>query len=125
MRTLLKVRLMDVAPVNSPAYEDTSVGLRSLASKFDANARGGPQAGRGERARKFFKRTDGASPGWSGNRSAQAALSKALSAGPRPAPLICNRNRFGQGDPAPKRIGSTTQFRQGDPTGSESIPSFP
>jgi hypothetical protein len=25
-----------VAPVNTPAYEDTSVGLRSLAKKFDA-----------------------------------------------------------------------------------------
>lgn len=31
MRTLKNVQLVDVAPVNSPAYRDTSVGLRSLA----------------------------------------------------------------------------------------------
>src|SRR5690242_17189053 len=36
-RTLLQVRLLDVAPVNTPAYTDTSVGLRSLARKFDAD----------------------------------------------------------------------------------------
>lgn len=31
LRTLRSVQLVDVAPVNSPAYLDTSVGLRSLA----------------------------------------------------------------------------------------------
>lgn len=31
LRTLLNVQLVDVAPVNSPAYLDTSTGLRSLA----------------------------------------------------------------------------------------------
>ena len=31
MRTLLAVQLIDVAPVNNPAYRDTSTGLRSLA----------------------------------------------------------------------------------------------
>ncbi len=31
MRTLLAVQLVDVAPVNNPAYRDTSTGLRSLA----------------------------------------------------------------------------------------------
>lgn len=30
-RTLLAVQLIDVAPVNNPAYRDTSTGLRSLA----------------------------------------------------------------------------------------------
>lgn len=34
-RTLLSVRLIDVAPVNTPAYLDTSVGVRSFAAKFD------------------------------------------------------------------------------------------
>lgn len=32
LRTLRAVQLVDVAPVNSPAYLDTSVGLRSLAA---------------------------------------------------------------------------------------------
>ena len=32
MRTLVSGRLVDVAPVNSPAYLDTSTGLRSLAA---------------------------------------------------------------------------------------------
>lgn len=31
MRTLLAAQLVDVAPVNNPAYRDTSVGMRSLA----------------------------------------------------------------------------------------------
>jgi len=31
LRTLLAVQLVDVAPVNTPAYRDTSVGMRSLA----------------------------------------------------------------------------------------------
>ena len=33
LRTLLKVQLVDVAPVNNPAYRDTSVGMRSLAER--------------------------------------------------------------------------------------------
>lgn len=32
-RTLTSVRLYDVAPVNTPAYEDTAVGVRSLVSE--------------------------------------------------------------------------------------------
>ncbi len=38
IRTLISGRLYDVAPVNTPAYDDTSVGVRaldSLARKFD------------------------------------------------------------------------------------------
>lgn len=38
LRTLVSGRLYDVAPVNTPAYDDTSVGVRafdSLARKFD------------------------------------------------------------------------------------------
>lgn len=37
MRTLLSGRLVDVAPVNTPAYLDTSTGLRSLAEKAGAD----------------------------------------------------------------------------------------
>lgn len=33
LRTLLAVQLVDVAPVNNPAYRDTSVGMRSLATR--------------------------------------------------------------------------------------------
>lgn len=34
MRTLLAVQLIDVAPVNNPAYRDTTTGLRSLAERL-------------------------------------------------------------------------------------------
>lgn len=37
LRYLLSGQLIDVAPVNSPAYMDTSSGLRSLSEKFDAD----------------------------------------------------------------------------------------
>lgn len=37
LRTLLNVQLVDVAPVNSPAYLDTSTGLRSLAVRIDVD----------------------------------------------------------------------------------------
>ncbi len=37
LRTLLNVQLVDVAPVNSPAYLDTSTGLRSLAFRIDVD----------------------------------------------------------------------------------------
>lgn len=36
MRTLMSGKLVDVAPVNSPAYPDTSTGLRSLAQRASA-----------------------------------------------------------------------------------------
>lgn len=36
MRTLLSGQLVDVAPVNTPAYLDTSTGLRSLAERAGA-----------------------------------------------------------------------------------------
>jgi hypothetical protein len=36
LRTLLSGRLVDVAPVNTPAYLDTSTGLRSLAERVGA-----------------------------------------------------------------------------------------
>lgn len=34
MRTLLAVQLVDVAPVNNPAYRDTTTGLRSFAGHY-------------------------------------------------------------------------------------------
>lgn len=35
LRTLRAVKLMDVAPVVSPAYRDTTAGLRSFAAQYD------------------------------------------------------------------------------------------
>jgi len=79
MRTLLSVRLLDVAPVNSPAYEATSVGTRSLdderrsiagalvgpaaafeslARKFDAPLDEVRALAAADELRKFFRRTD-------------------------------------------------------------------
>jgi hypothetical protein len=37
MRRLIAGQLVDVAPVNTPAYPDATAGLRSLAAKFDAD----------------------------------------------------------------------------------------
>lgn len=37
LRTLISGQLRDVAPVNTPAYQDTSTGLRSLAVRFEAD----------------------------------------------------------------------------------------
>jgi HK97 family phage prohead protease len=50
LRTLTNVQLVDVAPVNTPAYLDTSSGLRSLAERDGGRLRRGPQARAGQRA---------------------------------------------------------------------------
>jgi len=81
-RTLLRGGLVDVAPVNTPAYDDTTVGARGLtAPRIIAGALAGPDAGLESLARKFdapldevralaaagelvkfFRRTDQAAP---------------------------------------------------------------
>lgn len=54
LRTLVNVRLMDVAPVNSPAYLDTSAAVRSLADRLDVDPDDVPVLGeRGEIARRL------------------------------------------------------------------------
>ncbi len=78
MRTLLSGRLYDVAPVNTPAYEDTSVGLRSLASKFEAPLEEVRKLAQANDLIRFFKRTDAPTVG----RSSYAALAKSLSLDP-------------------------------------------
>jgi len=80
LRTLISGRLMDVAPVNSPAYEDTSVGLRSLAEKFDAPLEEVRKLAEANELVKFFKRTDAAPVDQ--RRSAQAAFAKSLALDP-------------------------------------------
>ena len=84
LRTLVTGALRDVAPVNTPAYEDTSVGTRnlnaayaSLAKKFDADVAEVRKLGEANELVRFFKRTDGA-PGPEPKRSAQAALAKVM-----------------------------------------------
>ena len=78
LRTLLSVRLADVAPVNTPAYIDTTVGLRSLAVKFDADPVEVRKMADANELSRFFKRTDidGGAPEL--KRSAQAALAKVM-----------------------------------------------
>lgn len=76
MRTLIQVRLLDVAPVNAPAYLDTSVGLRSLAVKFDAPIEEVRSLAESNKLVKFFKRSDGPAP--EPRRSSHAALAKAM-----------------------------------------------
>jgi len=102
MRTLQSVRLVDVAPVNTPAYLDTSVGVRSgrtvdvrslarveqrvggalvgpgsayesLARKFGVDVAEVRTLAERDELIKFFKRTDNAAP-VKQRRSAQAAL---------------------------------------------------
>jgi uncharacterized protein len=80
MRTLEQVRLLDVAPVNTPAYLDTSVGLRSLAEKFHADPEEVRKMAATNELVKFFKRTDVPAP--DAVRSAQAAYAKSLTLDP-------------------------------------------
>jgi HK97 family phage prohead protease len=59
MRTLLNVGLVDVAPVGEePAYPDATAGLRSLATKFDADLEEVRSLAQADELRKFFVRTD-------------------------------------------------------------------
>lgn len=82
-RTLLNLQVFDVSPVNVPAYRDSSVGLRSseIALRGLATAKEAPladvvsAAAEGE-LRRFFKRTDAASPE---ETTAAAALSLVMS----------------------------------------------
>jgi hypothetical protein len=77
MRTLVSGRLVDVAPVNIPAYNDTSVGLRSLANKFEVDVEEVRKLAEVDELIKFFKRTDG--PQAPAKRSAAARLALAKS----------------------------------------------
>ncbi|MCP2339173.1 HK97 family phage prohead protease [Actinomadura rupiterrae] len=54
LRTLVSGALVDVAPVNSPAYPDTSTGLRSLAAQVGADPDEVLQAAAANELRRFF-----------------------------------------------------------------------
>jgi HK97 family phage prohead protease len=86
-RTLTSVRLYDVAPVNTPAYEDTSVGLRSiggalesLSRKFEADMAEVRKLAEEGDLMKFFKRSDKQEA--PAEMSSQAALARVLSIRP-------------------------------------------
>lgn len=57
-RTLVSGRIIDVAPVLTPAYRDTTVAMRSLAKFMDAPLDDVLTAHREREIRKFFVRTD-------------------------------------------------------------------
>lgn len=75
-RTLLQVGLVDVAPVNTPAYLDTSVGLRSLAKKFDADFEEIQRMAMANELVRLFKRTDKQEP--ARTMTAAEAMAKAV-----------------------------------------------
>ncbi len=62
LRSLVTGVLVDVAPVVTPAYTDTSAGLRSLALKFDADLEEVRSLAEAGELRRFFTRTDNAGP---------------------------------------------------------------
>ncbi|WP_329274770.1 HK97 family phage prohead protease [Streptomyces sp. NBC_01451] len=61
LRTLRKVQLVDVAPVNVPAYPDSTAGLRSLARHVGADFQEVQAMAERDELRRFFVRTDGPS----------------------------------------------------------------
>lgn len=58
LRTLISGVLVDVAPVTTPAYPDTTTGLRSLAEKVGADLTEVRSLAEQNELRKFFVRTD-------------------------------------------------------------------
>lgn len=58
LRTLLSGQLVDVAPVNMPAYIDSTAGLRSLARRMEADETEVRKLAEANDLRKFFVRTD-------------------------------------------------------------------
>jgi HK97 family phage prohead protease len=82
LRRLTGVQLVDVAPVNTPAYPDSTAGLRSLAAKFDADIEEVRSMAQADELRKFFVRTDGPAPqrkpkkGMAGHAAAAALLAR-------------------------------------------------
>lgn len=78
MRTLLSGKLIDVAPVNVPAYDDTSVGLASLARKFNADLTEVRSLAEKNELGRFFRRTDNVGPARVISAQARLAQVKAI-----------------------------------------------
>lgn len=62
LRSLVSVQLVDVAPVNSPAYLDTSAALRSLADHKHVDPDELRSMAERDELRTLFARTDGKGP---------------------------------------------------------------
>lgn len=62
LRTLQAVKLIDVAPVNTPAYADSTVALRSLATKFDADFEEVRSMAKNNDLRRLLRRSDAVDP---------------------------------------------------------------
>lgn len=58
LRTLISGQLIDVAPVNTPAYTDSTVGLRSLAKHVNAPIEDVERLARRNELRKLLTRSD-------------------------------------------------------------------
>lgn len=58
LRRLITGRLIDVAPVNTPAYTDTTTAVRSLADKMQTSAEEVRKLADQGELRRFFQRTD-------------------------------------------------------------------
>jgi hypothetical protein len=58
LRTLMSGQLVDVAPVNMPAYTDSTAGLRSLAKRMEADEAEVRKLAETNELRRFFVRTD-------------------------------------------------------------------
>lgn len=84
MRSLVSGRLIDVAPVNVPAYDDTSVGvrcepaMRSLAKKFDASIDEVKSLAAEDGLRKFFALSGGQAAPKKRSAAAALAIAKAI-----------------------------------------------
>lgn len=78
LRTLVSGVLVDVAPVVTPAYTDTSAGLRSLANRFDADLEEVRSLAEAGELRKFFRRTGNAGPAPKPRMFAAAAAASLL-----------------------------------------------
>jgi len=77
-RTLITGALHDVAPVNTPAYLDTSAGLRSLADKFEADLEEVRSLAKQDELRKFFRVTTGPQAPQKRSAAARLAMAKAI-----------------------------------------------
>lgn|GEM_PF-2112058 len=82
LRTLISGRLIDVAPVNTPAYQDSTVGLRSLAKHVNAPLEDVLQLAQRNDLRKLLTRSDVPTP--PKRSSARNALAAAMTASCKP-----------------------------------------
>ena len=74
LRTLHDVELVDVAPVVTPAYPDATAGLRSLATRMEADLSEVRSMAERDELRKFFVRTDNRGPRVVAKKGMLAAL---------------------------------------------------